>query len=141
MKKICGIDLSGSEAVLVLVKKGNAGYLFLGKESQKIKLGNDESSDDIKSFFETFQGFVRQHDVELVVIKKRPQKGKMAAGAISFKMESLIQLNGVADVVFVTAQGMAAAEKKIPFDMDPDLKKYQHDAFKAAALYIRKHEL
>lgn len=141
MEKICGVDLSGSEAIIALVKKGDAGYVFLGRESQKIKLGNDESCHDIKSFFDTFQGFVRQHDVNLVVIKKRPQKGKMAAGAISFKMESLIQLNGVAAVEFVTAQGMAASEKKVPFDLAPDLKKYQHDAFKAAALYIRKNGL
>lgn len=141
MEKICGVELSGSEAVIVLLQKSDAGYAFLSNASQKIKLADDESSDDIKSFFETFQNFARQHSVELIVIKKRPQKGRMAAGAVSFKMESLIQLNGVSAVTFVTGQGMAASEKKIPFNLPTGLKKYQEDAFKAAAFYIRKHGL
>jgi len=141
MDKLCGVELAGSEAIIVLLEKANAGYVFLKKESQKIKLGDDESSDDIKSFFETFQNFARQHNVELVVIKKRPQKGRMAAGAVSFKMESLIQLNGVSEVTFVTGQGMAASEKKVSFNLPAGLKKYQEDAYKAAAFYIRKQGL
>ncbi|WRH90310.1 DUF3010 family protein [Pseudomonas fluorescens] len=74
MEKLCGVELSGSEAIIVVLEKVSEGYVFLSHESQKVKLGDDESTDDIKSFFETFQNFARQHDVELVVIKKRPQK-------------------------------------------------------------------
>jgi hypothetical protein len=65
----------------------------------------------------------------------------MAAGAVSFKMESLIQLNGVSEVTFVTGQGMSASEKKVPFNLPVGLRKYQEDAFKAAAFYIRKQGL
>ena len=62
----------------------------------------------------------------------------MAGGAISFKMEALIQLNGIAEVSFETGQGIAAAEKKVPFRLSPNLKKYQEESFKSASLYIRK---
>lgn len=138
MDKICGVELKGSEAIIVLLEKTDLGYVHLNIEPRRIKLGDDESSDHIKSFFETFQNFSRQHDIDLVVIKKRAQKGPKAGGAISFKMESLIQLNGIAEVRFETGQGIAAAEKKIPFELPVDLKKYQEDAFKSAALYIRR---
>ncbi len=138
MEKICGIELKGSEAIIVLLEKKDAGYVYLDIEPRKIKLGDDESSDHIKSFFETFQNFVRQHQIDLVVIKKRAQKGRMAGGAISFKMESLIQLNEIAKVGFETGQGIAAAEKKNPFKLPANLNKYQEDAFKSAMLCIRK---
>lgn len=138
MDKICGVELKGSEAIIVLLEKTDLGYAHLDIEPRRIKLGDDESGDHIKSFFETFQNFARQHDIDLVVIKKRAQKGPMAGGAISFKMESLIQLNGIAEVGFETGQGIAAAEKKSPFELPADLKKYQEEAFKSAALYIRK---
>lgn len=138
MNKICGVELKGSEAVVVLLEKQDAGYVHLDIEPRKIKLGDDESSDHIQSFFNTFQNFARQHNVDLVVIKKRAQKGQMAGGAISFKMEALIQLNGISEVGFETGQGIAAAGKKNPFKLPASLKKYQEDAFKSAALYIRK---
>jgi hypothetical protein len=138
MNKICGVELKGSEAIIVLLEKTVSGYVHLDIEPRKIKLGDDESNDHIKSFFETFENFARQHDVDLAVIKKRAQKGRMAGGAISFKMEALIQLNGVSKVAFETGQGIAAAEKKKPFELPTNLKKYQEDAFKSAALFIRK---
>lgn len=138
MDKICGVELKGSEAIIVLLEKNGEGYKYLDIEPRKIKLGDDESSDHIKSFFETFQNFARQHDVDLVVIKKRAQKGTRAGGAISFKMESLIQLNGIAEVGFETGQGIAAAERKKPFKLPANLNRYQEDAFRSAALYIRK---
>lgn len=138
MDKICGVELKGSEAIIVLLEKKGAGYVYLDIEPRKIKLGDDESSDHIQSFFETFQNFARQHGVDLIVIKKRAQKGPMAGGAISFKMEALIQLNGISEVEFETGQGIAAAEKKTPFKLPANLKKYQEDAFKSATLYIRK---
>lgn len=138
MRKICGVELKGSEAIIILLEKKDAEYIYLDIEPRKIKLGNDESSEHIKSFFETFQSFTRQHDVDVIVIKKRAQKGQMAGGAISFKMESLIQLNGITEVEFETGQGIAAAEKKNPFEIPASIKKYQEVAFKSAALYIRK---
>lgn len=138
MDKICGVELKGSEAIIVLLKKNGTAYEHIDIEPRKIKLGDDESSDHIKSFFETFQNFTRQHNIDVIVIKKRAQKGKMAGGAISFKMESLIQLNGIAEISFVTGQGIAAAEKRDPFKLPTNLNRYQEESFKAASLYIRK---
>ncbi|MWK58356.1 DUF3010 family protein [Pseudomonas otitidis] len=139
MNKICGVELKGSEAIIALLEKKDTGYAHLNIEPRKIKLGDDESSAHVKSFFETFQNLIRQHEIDLIIIKKRAHKGQMAGGAISFKMESLIQLNGIAEVRFETGQGIAAAEKKSPFELPESLNKYQEDAFKSAALYIRKH--
>lgn len=138
MNKICGVELKGCEAIIVLLEKIGVGYKHLDIEPRRIRLGDNESSDHIKSFFETFQNFARQYEVDLVVIKKRAHKGPRAGGAISFKMESLIQLNGIAEVKFETGQGIAAAERKKPLALPADLNKYQEDAFKSAALFIRR---
>ncbi|NRA20907.1 MAG: DUF3010 family protein, partial [Oceanospirillaceae bacterium] len=53
-------------------------------------------------------------------------------------MEALIQLNGVAEVEFVSGQAIAAAHKKNPFELPSSLKKYQEAAFMAASLFSRK---
>ena len=86
MDKICGVELKGSEAIIVLLKKNGADYEHLDIEPRKIKLGEDESSRHVKSFFETFQNFVRQHDIGMVVIKRyccRREKGAVQAASES----------------------------------------------------------
>jgi hypothetical protein len=135
---ICGVELKASEAIVVLLERTDTGDVFVDTEPRKIKLGDDESIIHIKSFFDSFQSFVREHKVKTIVIKKRAHKGKMAGGAVSFKMESLIQLNGESTVEFVTGQGIAAAHKRSPFQIPTQLNKYQENAYMAAALYLRK---
>jgi hypothetical protein len=82
--------------------------------------------------------FVRNNHINTIVLKKRAKKGQMAGGAVSFKLEALIQLNGIAEVVFVSGQGIAAANKRNPFVIPDELRRYQEDAFLAASLHIRQ---
>jgi len=138
MIRICGVELKGSEAVLAIVDADD-GTTFVDIEPRKVKLGNDESTAAVKSFFDSFRNFIRDNNVERIVIKKRAKKGKMAGGAISFKMEALIQLNGIADVDYVSGQGIAAEQKKAPFVMPDGIYRYQEVALQAALLYIRKN--
>jgi len=63
----------------------------------------------------------------------------MAGGSVSFKLESLIQINGIADTVFISGQAIAAAHKKEQFAIPESLNKYQETAFMAASLYIRNN--
>jgi hypothetical protein len=135
MSRICGIELKSSAAILVVLETDQA--IFVDIELKKISLEDDESGDAIKAFHKAVINFIKENQVDTVVIKKRAKKGRMAGGAISFKMEAIIQLNGVAAVEFVSGQGIAAAHKKSAFEMPKGLKKYQEAAFMAASLYAR----
>lgn len=139
MSRICGIELKSSEAIMVVLECENGGVEFVDIEPRKIKLGDDESSELVKSFYDSVVNFIRDNHIDTIVIKKRAKKGNMAGGAISFKMEALIQLNRVVTVTFISGQGIAAAQKKEPFQIPRSIKKYQEAAFMAASLYRRKN--
>ena len=59
-------------------------------EKKKIKIGDDEISSEVRSFFDAFVDFIQDNKVDFIVLKKRAKKGKMAGGAVSFKLEALI---------------------------------------------------
>jgi len=121
MSRICGIELKSSTAILVVLE--TEGAIFVDIELKKISLEDDESGDSIKAFYTAMINFIKENQVDAVVVKKRAKKGRMAGGAISFKMEALIQLNGEAEVKFVSGQGIAAAHKKSAFETPKGLKK------------------
>lgn len=137
--RICGIELKSSEAIMAIIDIQGSRVVFDDIEPKKIKLGNDEEVPAVKAFLNSIIDVIRTHEIDLIVIKKRAKKGQMAGGAISFKMETIIQLNGTVDVVFVTGQGIAAANKKDSFNLPEGIKKYQETAFMAASLYLRQN--
>jgi hypothetical protein len=138
MPRVCGIDFKSSEAILAVIEEADGHIEFIDIEPRKIRIGDDESSIEIRSFFDSFNNFIRDNRIDIVVLKKRAKRGPMAGGAVSFKLEALIQMNGLLDVIFVSGQGIAAENKKIPFQIPEELKKYQEAAFSAAALHIRR---
>ncbi len=55
--------------------------------------------------------FMKENNINEINIKKRAKKGNFAGGAITFKMESLIQLNADCEVSFVTSQALSKYTK------------------------------
>ncbi len=139
MSRICGIELKSSEAILAVLECDENSVQFIDIDPKRIKLGDDESSELIKSFYDSVVNFSKDNHIDRFVIKKRAKRGQMAGGAVSFKLEALIQMNGITEVTFVSGQGIAAAQKKNPFDMPDGIKKYQETAFMAASLFVRNH--
>jgi hypothetical protein len=91
MAKICGIELKSSDAILAVIEASDGDVEFIDIEPRKINIENDESCADVQSFYDSFVNFLRTHYIDVVVVKKRAKKGKMAGGAVSFKLEALIQ--------------------------------------------------
>ncbi|HUU02789.1 MAG TPA: DUF3010 family protein [Myxococcota bacterium] len=141
MIKLCGIELKSSAAILAVIKALDGNIELVDVDPCKISIGDDKSCTNIRSFFSSFVNFVRDNHINVVVIKSRAKRGPRAGGAVSFKLESLIQLNGVVDVEFVSGQGIAAANKSEPFDNPNNFKRYQEAAFMAACLYARRNDL
>ena len=139
MPKICGIELKSSEAILVVVKNSSGTEDLVDTKPSKICIGDDDDTSEVKSFFNSIIEFIRDNNINVIVLKKRARKGRMAGGSVSFKLESLIQINGIADTLFITAQAISAAHKRKQFAIPKSLNKYQETAFMAASLYIRNN--
>lgn len=126
--KICGIELKSNNAILVLLDDKE----FIDLKIKKLVLEDDENQEDIRKFCNEFLLFLEQNEIEKIVIKKRAKKGNFAGGAVTFKMEGLIQLNPICDVDLISPQAISSFEKKNEFEFPTSLKKYQEQAFLAA---------
>ena len=74
--------------------------------------------------------------VNKIALKKRAQKGNFAGGAVTFKSETIIQLNTVAEVIFVTPQAINKYTKKNEVEMPNELNKYQEQAYLSSLLLV-----
>ncbi|WP_428023261.1 DUF3010 family protein [Arcobacter sp.] len=124
---ICGIELKANQTILAV--QGDGEYLDL--KTKKITLEDDEKQESIRSYCNDLLVFLTENNIEQVYIKKRAKKGNFAGGAVTFKMESLIQLNPKCRVDLVSAQAMGSFEKKNSIKYPEILNKYQEQAYLA----------
>ncbi len=133
----CGVELSGSDAVVCLLDMGKGQFTLPESKTRKLTLKKNHTREDLQQFQASFAEFLTEHDVKKVAIKERMQKGKFAGGAISFKLEAAIQLMlspGVEVALLSSAQiksTLAANPLPVPF-ADTGLKVFQETAFIAA---------
>jgi hypothetical protein len=139
MTRICGVELKASDAIVSLATIVDDQAQYIELRTKKIHIDDDESIDSIQSFFDAFCNFIRAKEIELIVIKKRMKKGQFAGGPISFKLEALIQLNGIIGVELLSSQAIAAADKKEKIVLPDNILKYQIDSYKAAVCWARNN--
>lgn len=134
---ICGVELTGSDAVLCLLDLDRGQFSLPECKVRKLSLNKNHTREDLKQFQAAFADLMVGHDVTTVVIKERMPKGKFAGGAISFKLEAAIQLIDGAglEVRLLTPalikSTLAANPLPIPF-AETGLKVFQETAFTAA---------
>jgi len=135
--KICGIDLKASNMIISVVEVKNNDINYIPLDLKKLSIQNDENKSEIESFYETFKTFLRDNNIDKIIIKKRAKSGKFSGGANTFKMEGIIQLNRQCDVEFISAQAIASYKKKNDITLPPNLLKYQEDAYLSAIVGIK----
>ena len=137
--RVCGCEISSKEvrlAVVFLNDEGNVEMLRL--KTTRIELADDTSQADIRSFLADLQGFAQDHDINTFVVKTRAKKGRMAGGAVSFKIETLIQLVEGCHTGFVSPVALAHFSKK-NLDVYPKkLPVYLKNAFLSGAYTMMK---
>src|SRR5258707_109443 len=89
--RICGVSLSGTTATLALVESAPDSIVVVPTETKRVVLGDADTASAVQSFRDTFAAFMRDNTVDVVAIKKRATGGKFAGGAMTFKMEGLLQ--------------------------------------------------
>ena len=129
---ICGIEMFGSEARLVLLNGDKSSFSHADIKPKKLKLTDDENPDEIRAFRDSIFAFFRENNVTLVAIKKRGKKGDFSGGPVGFKLEGIIQLYEDCPVRLVAAQTISAKQKKDSPDKPDSLTKYQYAAFETA---------
>jgi hypothetical protein len=133
--KICGVDLSGNEAVICLLTLENQQFILPDCRVRKLTVPKDHSREDLQHFQFTFSKLMEDYKVTTVAIRERQTKGKFAGGATSFKLEAAIQLIPTLNVLVlpVTTIKSALKENRAPFSFaETGLKGFQEAAFTAA---------
>ena len=125
---ICGIELKANNALLVVLKNNE----YIDTKIKKIILEDDEKQEDIRKFCNEFLDFLQKNEIEKVFIKKRAKKGTFSGGAVTFKLEGLIQLNPLCSVDLISSQSISTFEKKNQIEFPKELKKYQEQAYLTA---------
>ena len=126
--KICGIELKSNNLILAVTDDKQ----YMDTNIKKITLKDDEEQTGIRTFCNELLVFLEKEKIDKVVIKKRAKKGNFAGGAITFKMEALIQLNPFCEVELVSSQTISSFEKKNSIEFPDKLNKYQEQAYLSA---------
>lgn len=143
---ICGVELSGNDAIVSLLRVDTEENMFYLPECRvrRIQCSNPDKAHDLVYFQQTFAKLVEDYQIEQVVIKARLKKGKFAGGANGFKLEAALQLIPDLRVALMGSTEQKENMKKYPLPIpfaETGLKKFQENAFMAAfAYYAGQHE-
>ncbi len=133
--RICGVELTANDAVISLIELDGEHFTLPDCRARKLSLPKEYTREDLQRFQFAFAKLMSDYKVDKVAIKERMTKGKFAGGAVSFKLESAIQLIADLDVVlFSTTQIKAAlSENPLPIAFsETELKVFQEGAFTVA---------
>ena len=133
MKIVCGIEICGNDANIVLIEGNKIEYSIIKSEFKKIRLDDDGDQSQIKSFHEAIENFVRQSKVDKLCIRRPSTSRKFTASPTAFKIEAILQLGSVPVVLFHSAS-IASILKKTAIQSEKyeSIHKYQHAALGVA---------
>ncbi|APW65409.1 hypothetical protein LPB137_05880 [Poseidonibacter parvus] len=130
--RVCGIELKSNYTVLTVVDFLSDDIVdYIDLKIKKITLDDDENKQSIISYLNEINSFFNNEKVEKIVIKKRSKKGAFSGGALTFKMEALIQLYPNAEVKLISPQALSSYERKNEITYPKNLKKYQEQSYLA----------
>jgi hypothetical protein len=138
-RRVCGCEISAHEVRLAVVQLNGEGKVeMLRLKTTRIELADDTSEADLRAFQAALRDFAHEYEVDTFVIKTRAKKGKMAGGAVSFKIETLIQLVEGCDTRFVSPVALSNFAKKQLEAYPEKLLVYLKNAFLAGAYVLTK---
>ncbi|MDD5361080.1 MAG: DUF3010 family protein [Ignavibacteria bacterium] len=136
--KTIGIDISGTEAILVALSKDRLGNVSeIQTDVKKIKLNNDQDSSDVIEFRDLIHTYFDGIGPDKIGIIKRNCKGTHSASPLSFKLEGLIQCYGSSQITFVHPLTLKAFYKNEPLPLKSKYN-YQLDALQIAYYLLKK---
>ncbi len=137
---ICGITIESNNINIAVIQttETEKNYTLFNIGVLKIPLENETEQESIKLFSQKVKDFVFANNIDIIGIKKRLHKGKFSGGAISFKIEAIIQLLDDVQVFLIPAKTITSKSKNI--EIPKSLFKYQHEAFKTAYTTMKEEQ-
>ena len=135
--KTCGIEIDNDKAIIVGLERYEDGTIEICEHSTKIVLNDHEKSESIKDFSDLVHSQLDTIGADRIAVIKRQTKGPYAAGALSFKIESVIQCYKGLDVELIASATIKAYLKKNSMEIKPKYK-YLENALQAA-FYLMKN--
>ncbi|WP_181893054.1 DUF3010 family protein [Falsiruegeria mediterranea] len=137
---VCGCEISAKEVRLVVVYLNDEDNVeMLRPKTTRIELEDDTSEADLRSFLAALHEFSRENEIDTFVIKTRAKKGRMAGGAVSFKIETLIQLVEGCQTSFVSPVALSHFAKKEVEEYPEKLPVYLKNAYLSGAYALSKN--
>ena len=139
--KICGVELSGNDAIICLLQLDKQHFNLPDCRVRKLTLPKDHTREELQHFQITFAKLMSDYGVSHVAIKERAAKGKFSGGAIGFKLEAAIQLIAAIDVVVLSQKDikLGLSENSLPIAFsETGLKAFQEAAFTVAYVQSRR---
>lgn len=139
--RVCGVELTGNEAVISIMQLKNGLYDVPSVRVTKLSLPDGINTEPLKKFQFDFAQLMKDYQVDTVVIRQRALKGKYAGNPLSFKIEGALQL--MADLKVVVASSAYIKEGLSKAQVTPDvrelgLKKFQEQAMLTAFGYLEQ---
>lgn len=129
---VCGIEMAGSEARLVILDGTKGAFTHRNIEPKRLPLANHESGMEMRAFRDSLYAFFRENQIELVVIKKRSGRGGFAGGPVGFKMEAIAQLFADTQIDLLSPQTISASLRRNAPTQPASILNYQRPAFETA---------
>lgn len=138
--KVCGVDISASEARFAIAEIKDDTPTFVACKTKKMKLGDDKNADNLKAFLQAIKNFAHENSVDVFSLKARNHGGLMGGGAISFKIETLLQLSNT-PVSFVNAVSLSKISKGNLGGVPQGVLAYQKGAYLCAIHHLNRLKL
>jgi len=129
--RVCGIELKANNVIFSIVEFIDDKPNHIDTKVKKLSLTDDESQNSIREFKSKIEEFISEHSIEKIIIKKRAKKGTFAGGVLTFKIESIVQLNIHCEVNFISSQAINKFSKNNDIEFPNNLNKYQEQAYLA----------
>lgn len=121
---ICGVTIASNEATFVWVNPDTGAFIA----GTKVSLADPYSRADTQQTMELVRQYFVANQTGIVVIKKASTSGRFRAAPAAFKIETIVALAASGEVIFKSAQTVAAHAKKVKIDTSLVPHKYQQDA-------------
>ncbi len=133
--RILGIELTGNDAVVVLLEQDNGMFYIPDFRARKVPCRNPDDQEQIQYFQKSIAQLIQDYKIDEIVIRGRMKKGKFAGGANGFKLEGALQVLPDIKVSVMIPATQSAILKRFPMSIpfnETGMKKFQQHAFEVA---------
>lgn len=107
--RVMGVEANSNKLSFVVV--GDNGGEIVVYDKGRIELAETRQKTAMDLFASELRVVLERNSLDLVIVKLKPEKGQMRAGAASLKMEAALMLCATCDVRFTSGKKLLTIEE------------------------------